>query len=123
MRKLFLPFIAIMIVISFANGSCKSRADKQKDKLKAEYLRGAFNQRSNLPFDSNLLISFYRSYPELKKYQKDVSEIYRRHKYMHIWYDEQGVVEFGYTLFSKARELNGAQQRRQCVLQSILQVV
>ena len=106
MRKLFLPFIAIMIVFSFANGSCKSRADKQKDKVKAEYLRGAFNQRSNLPFDSNLLISFYRSYPELKKYQKDVSEVYRQHKYTHIWYDEKGVVEFGYTLFSKARELN-----------------
>lgn len=75
-------------------------------KFRDENLHGVFNHRCNLPFDSNLLISFYKSYPELKKYKKEVVEVYRQHKYTQIWYDDQGVVEFGYNLFSKARELN-----------------
>ena len=33
-------------------------------------------------------------------------EVYHQHKYTHIWYDEKGLVEFGYILFSKARELD-----------------
>jgi L,D-transpeptidase YcbB len=106
MRKLFLPFIVIAIVISLGTGSCKSGRHEPGGKLPGDHMFGIFNQRSNLPFDSTLVISFYRSFPELKKYQKDVASVYRQHKFMHIWYDKQGVVEFGYTLFSKTRELN-----------------
>lgn len=106
MRKLFGLFIAILLVVSLGNGSCQSKEKKRLKKLHLEYLRGTFNQESKLPFDSNLIISFYQSFPKLKKYQKEVVEVYRQHKYTHIWYDKQGVVEFGFTLISKAGELN-----------------
>jgi hypothetical protein len=106
MRKLYLPFITITIFISLVNGSCTSDKNKHKGKHPDNILHGVFNHRSNLPFDSNLLISFYRSFPALNKYQKDVVVVYHQHKYTLIWYDERGVVEFGNTLFNKVRELN-----------------
>ena len=105
-RKLFWLFIAVLLVISLGNGSCQSKEKKRLKKLHLEYLRGTFNQGSKLPFDSNLITSFYQSYPELKQYQKGVMVVYRLHKYTHIWYDKQGVVEFGFTLISKTGELN-----------------
>ena len=68
-------------------------------------LRGGLNHHSNLPFDSNLVTAFYNAYPELKKYRQDVSEVYRQHTYTQIWFDKQGVVEFGQTLYGKVRDL------------------
>jgi L,D-transpeptidase YcbB len=106
MRKTCLPFIAILIVILLVSGSCRSKGAKRANKLRDQHMRGVFNQRMNLPFDSTLLVSFYRSYPGLNKYRDEVAEVYRMHKYTHIWYDKQGVVEFGYTLYNKSRELN-----------------
>jgi murein L,D-transpeptidase YcbB/YkuD len=106
MRKVCLPFIAIIIVFSLACGSCKPKADKHAGKPRREFLWGIFNHHSNLPFDSTVLISFYHSYPALNKYRNEVAEVYRQHRYTHIWYDKQGIVEFGYTLYNKARELN-----------------
>jgi murein L,D-transpeptidase YcbB/YkuD len=105
MRKLYLPFITFVIFFSLANGSCTSDKKKHTNKHRGDMLHGVLNHRSNLPFDSNLLISFYRSYPALNKYHKDVVIVYRQHKYAHIWYDERGVVEFGNTLYSKVKEL------------------
>jgi L,D-transpeptidase YcbB len=106
MRKLFLPVISIIIVFSISGGSCKSRVEKRAAKLRAEHLHSIINQHSNLRFDSTILISFYKTYPELGKYRDEVAEVYRQHKYNHIWYDAHGIVEFGYTLYNKARELN-----------------
>lgn len=106
MRKLFGLIIAILLIVSLGNGACQSKEKKRLKKLHLEYLQGTINQGSKLSFDSNLIISFYRSFPGLKKYQKDVMEVYRLHKYTYIWYDNQGVVEFGYTLIDKAGDLN-----------------
>jgi L,D-transpeptidase YcbB len=106
MKKLFIPIISMMILISLAAGSCKSGGKKHSRKLNDDRLQIAINQQSNLPFDSNFVTSFYRSYPELKKYQEDVVEVYSQHRYMYIWYDTQGLVEFAYTLVIKARELD-----------------
>ncbi len=106
MRKIKFYLISATIILSIAGGSCKFGKDRRSEKLADAHLRGAVNHRSNLPFDSNLVFSFYRSYPELDKYQKDVVDVYRQHKFTQIWYDERGIVEFGPTLFSKVKELD-----------------
>jgi murein L,D-transpeptidase YcbB/YkuD len=92
-------------MILLAGGSCNFRKNRQAAKVPNE-LRGAVNHRKNMPFDSNLLVSFYQTYPSLNKYQQEVSEVYRQHTFTHIWYDDHGVVEFGNTLFNKVKELN-----------------
>jgi murein L,D-transpeptidase YcbB/YkuD len=106
MRKLYLPFITVVILLALAGGSCKSYRNKHHIKHPANFLWGAVNHKSHMPFDSNLVITFYRSYPALNKYKEDLREVYRLHKYTQIWYDEHGVVEFGQTLYNKFRELN-----------------
>ncbi|MCK9203990.1 MAG: L,D-transpeptidase family protein [Bacteroidales bacterium] len=105
MKKTHLLFCSIILIVFIANGSCISKDKKHQAKNGDLHLSGAINQHSNLPFDSNLLITFYRSYPALNKYQKDVVEVYRQHHYNYIWYDKGGVVEFGQTLFNKVTEL------------------
>jgi len=70
------------------------------------HLHGAINQHSHMPFDSNLVISFYRNYPALNKYEKDVMEVYRQHRFNFIWHDEHGIVEFGQTLYGKVKALD-----------------
>ena len=106
MRKIYLLLISVTIILSIAGSSCKPGKNRHSGKLPDDHLHGAVNHRSNLPFDSNLVLKFYQSYPELDKYRHDVVDVYRQHKFTQIWYDERGIVEFGPTLFSKVKELD-----------------
>jgi hypothetical protein len=106
MKKIHLLFSGIILVFSLANGSCIFKGKRHPASAGDIHLRGAINQHSNLPFDSNLVITFYLSYPALNKYEKEVVGVYRQHHFNHIWYDERGVVEFGQTLYNKVNDLN-----------------
>jgi murein L,D-transpeptidase YcbB/YkuD len=74
--------------------------------LLESHLQGSINSQSNISFDSVLISGFFKSYPELVKYENDVLTIYRRYNFRQIWFDENGVVEFGHSLFSKVNELD-----------------
>jgi len=91
-----------LVVLSFITVSCNSGGKKPKQTF---VLDGVFNQKKDLPFDSTLIASFYITYPQLSKYRNEVMQVYREHNFTHIWFDKQGVVEFGYTLFSKVRDM------------------
>jgi len=103
MTRFLVPALTAILLLSVT--SCNIRG-KRKSSGKDLHLIATINQHSNLPFDSNLLYSFYRTYPELGKYQKGVETVYRQQKFNHIWYDAKGIVEFGQTLYSKTKELN-----------------
>ena len=105
MRKYYLPLITMAVVLIFAGGSCMFNKKKRVKPGADIHLHGAINQHSNMPFDSNLLITFFRTYPELDKYEKDVAAVYRQHHFTHIWYDKNGIVEFGQTLYGKVTAL------------------
>lgn len=106
MNKIRLLFSFFLLLFFLVNGSCTSKKNRHRANAGDFLLRNAINQHSNLPFDSNMVIAFYHSYPALKKYQKDVTEVYRQHHFTHIWFDKRGVVEFGQTLYCKVNELN-----------------
>jgi len=104
MKRFYLIFIFVFFTI--AGISCKSKqAPVVKQELEA-HLQGSINQKSNMPFDSSEISTFYKSYPDLGKYARDVFEIYRRYNFRQIWFDKNGVVEFGNSLFSKVNELD-----------------
>jgi len=105
MRKIHILFPVFILVLAIGVGSCNFKG-KRSRATGGDHLRGAINQHSNLPFDSNLVVTFYQSYPALNKYQKDVAGVYRQHHYNRIWYDARGVVEFGQTLYGKVNELS-----------------
>jgi murein L,D-transpeptidase YcbB/YkuD len=98
--------LTLICSLALLAGSCNLRSKRQAAQRQDDHLRGILNHHSNLPFDSNLLVSFYGNYPELNKFGEDVTEAYRRHNFTCIWYDAGGIVEFGHTLFSKSKELN-----------------
>ena len=52
-------------------------------------------------FDSTNVSSFFKKHPLLEKYQAEVRELYKKHQYHYIWYDKNGVNEFGSLLHNK----------------------
>ncbi len=107
MSKISYYPVVIILLFSITCTSCWSGQNKHRGTHQDEQFRTALNHQGNLPFDSNLVTDFYRSYPELKKYRDDVLKVYRQHKFTRIWFDEKGVLEFGYTLYAKEKELAG----------------
>jgi L,D-transpeptidase YcbB len=105
MRIMHPIFSVGILVVALACGSCRFDEKEQEPSAKDNHLRGAINQHSNLPFDSNILSSFYNTYPGLSRYRKDVATIYTQRRFTHIWYDEKGMVEFGHTLYSKVKAI------------------
>jgi len=106
MKLLSPPVFAIIMVLSMTMASCSIKEKKTSAKLPDDRLRGAINRKCNMPFDSNLLVPFYQTYPELNKYRKDLTTVYRQRKFTLIWYDERGIVEFSQTLFNKVKNLD-----------------
>ena len=51
------------------------------------------------------LSGFFSKYPDLKKYQADVTVLYKKRNYASIWYDKKGLIEFANLLYSKANQL------------------
>ncbi len=105
MRYSSFNLIIAFILLLLAGGSCKSNERNKSDKRSDNYLRGAVNHKSNMPFDSNLMTAFYKAYPRLDKYSSEVKNVYRQHHFNQIWYDNKGIVEFGQTLNNKVIEL------------------
>ncbi|MDO8896204.1 MAG: L,D-transpeptidase family protein, partial [Bacteroidales bacterium] len=92
MRKISIFFVVMMTLIFFAGESCK-----QKDVKRIE--------DSTLPFDSTLIVPFFTTYPALEKYRANLIEIYQNYQYRHIWLDEKGIVEYGFSLHSKVKDI------------------
>lgn len=106
MKKIYFLFSCIVLLLAIFNGSCMPKEKKHAAIARDIHLSGIINHHSNMPFDSNLMITFYRSHPDLTIYRKDVEAVYMQHHYNLIWFDKRGVVEFGQTLCSKVNELN-----------------
>lgn len=103
MQRFFLRLT--ILVLFLAAISCKPpKNSKASDKLGTD-LQGSINYHSNLPFDSVLADNFFKTYPELASYEDEVFVIYRKHNFNHIWFDKNGIIEFGNSLYSKASEL------------------
>jgi L,D-transpeptidase YcbB len=105
MRHGNFTLLAVTIVLFLTGVSCNFSGKRKSGNQAKDDLHGALNHQSNLPFDSNLVGTFYQSYPKLNKYKKNIIIVYRQHRYNQIWYDGQGVVEFGQTLYGKVKEL------------------
>jgi len=100
MRNLYLLFL--IIVLGMPTISCNS---KDKKELIAKNNEIAF-QKSNIPVDSLTIKSFFKSYPKVQLYETDVFELYQKHQYNQIWYDDKGIIELGNTLYSRFKELD-----------------
>lgn len=101
MPLLKLSFVFAVIAFSLLACSCKQRGPARLKNLIAPDLQGNVNEFSQQPFDSTLLNSFYLKFPKLDKYKPEVSTVYRNYRFQRIWFDQNGIIEFGNSLFSK----------------------
>lgn len=93
MRKFSFLFVIITILITMAGQSCKQKGNSQG------------NTDITNPFDSTLIAPFIKSFPDLKKYEKDLTGIYRSYEYNYIWFDKKGTDEYAISLYSKVQDL------------------
>jgi L,D-transpeptidase YcbB len=105
MRKFYALTNLISILLLFVSCSGTPKAVAPGNSALETQFQTSINQQSNIPFDSTLIGTFYTNHPELKKYEKNVTDIYRQHNFHEIWFDQKGVVEFGHSLYSKAKDL------------------
>ncbi|HCE58592.1 MAG TPA: L,D-transpeptidase [Prolixibacteraceae bacterium] len=100
MKKLY-P-VLIVFTVWLAAVSCN-----QKTKLPAPVLntdlQGTINRLHHASFDSIAVDSFFVKFPLLNGYRGNIVKIYQEQRYHHIWFDENGVVEFANSLFSKVK--------------------
>jgi len=101
-------FSVLLITIGFFLSSfCFAKSDKMIIDSKLALSNILLPEKSALGFsvDSVSLIQFFKTYPKLKKYQKDVFDLYRKREYNTIWYDDKNISEFGHLLYQKVNVL------------------
>lgn len=103
MGKFHLVMLFLLLFLTI--GSCQQKGTTSK-KMLPEHLQGPVNQKSKSLFDSTQIGSFYHAYPELAKYKPDAETIYRKYNFHTIWHDENGIIEFGNSLYNKVIELD-----------------
>jgi murein L,D-transpeptidase YcbB/YkuD len=52
-----------------------------------------------------IITDFFTKYPEIKKYQSDVSLLYKKRNYKSIWYDDERIIELATILYAKVNQL------------------
>lgn len=93
MRKLSLPVIVLVFMLLLTAISCKKVVNKE-------------DSNGEILFDSTQVKAFFVKHPKLKDYQKDVEALYRKHDYSYVWYDKNGINEFGNLLYNKINSLD-----------------
>jgi L,D-transpeptidase YcbB len=101
MNKLPLSLIAVIFIFSVSVTACKRKRGDAPKSLSDIFLLKEVTAESNIPFDSVLVTPFYNSFPDLKKYEKDAVEIYRKQHYKFIWSEGGNVNEFAHALYVK----------------------
>ena len=97
MRKLFSIIIFFVFALLLTTVSCKKKNEKAIENT---------NTSRALSFDSSRVETFLAKYPKLKKYQPEMESLYRKHHYHYVWFDKNGINEFGNLLYNKINNLS-----------------
>ncbi len=66
---------------------------------------GNFSTQTKLKFDSTAISLFFRQYPKLKPYEKNLQKFYEGRSYAYAWFDENGLIEQAGNLFNKVENI------------------
>ncbi len=100
MKRYYIVFLIVTFGFAFGNVSCNSKKESTGG-IVAENRLQNFIYYSNILIDSATINSFYKTYPDLKKYQGSTFSLYQKHNFNQVWYDKKGIVEFGHSLYAK----------------------
>lgn len=100
MKRYYIVFLTIIFGFTFANVFFNSKKENRSDIITKNRLQNTV-YHSNILIDSAAILSFYKAYPDLKKYQKSTFSLYQKHNFNQVWFDNKGIVEFGHSLYAK----------------------
>ncbi|MFZ4622168.1 MAG: L,D-transpeptidase family protein [Bacteroidota bacterium] len=100
MRNIFIVPVLLTLVLTME--SCRP---PEKESEGDDRLHGNINDMSHIQFDSSVVANFFTTHPRLEKYQNTVVAVYRRHQFNRIWFDSNGIIEFGSSLYNKMKGL------------------
>lgn len=106
MRNL-ISYIAILL-FSFTVASAQSKGKEKIAAAKKSIVQTSpkpTNNKSIIPIDNAIVGGFFKRYPNLKKYQSGVTDLYKKRNYKSIWYNNKGLIEFANLLHSKTNQL------------------
>ena len=109
--KSILAALSITILIFFGFPSCSQRDIPKDNAVSTVPLDSIVPQDtiitvySPISLDSTLISPFFNTYPDLKKYEKDLVEIYHNHNFTYIWLDQKGIVVYGHSLYRKVKNI------------------
>ena len=100
MKRYYIVLLIITFGFSFGNVSCNSKKGNVEEATDIENIEVTVYQ-SNILIDSATISSFYKTYPDLEKYQESTFSLYQKHNFNQVWHDKHGMVEFGHSLYSR----------------------
>lgn len=95
--------LSIILALSFtllSYGKYNNSNTRENISLNKSYL----NNNSDTKVDSEVLTDFFKRYSDLKKYQNEVTALYKTRSYGPIWYEDDKINEFGKTLYEKLND-------------------
>lgn len=106
MRKFVLSIVVILCGVSVTtfyrnrNANLTAEVFSIAKKIQ-EYTFG----KPEITVNKAILTGFFNKYPEIKKYQSDVSLLYKKRNYKSIWYDDEKIIDFAALLYAKVNQL------------------
>jgi len=112
-NKLVLITLAVFLIFSCLP-ACNSSNGKNKvsqldtiPKVKPDVtMPGNFSTQTKLKFDSASIPAFFKQYPKLKIYEKDLLKFYGGRNFTYAWFDENGLIEQAGNLFNKIENIH-----------------
>jgi murein L,D-transpeptidase YcbB/YkuD len=108
-------FLYLMISLLPFQGCGQDRKDMAKspiDSLRnrdlnewSKSIRGSFSPQANSKFDSLEIAVFFKQYPALKKYEKQIGTFYSHRDMAFAWFDKGGLIEHALSLTDRIRNL------------------
>ncbi|CAC9973868.1 L,D-transpeptidase [Flavobacterium sp. WLB] len=96
--------LTVIIACSFLMFSINAASHTSKIKNENSEFENIFKLKNKFvlgTIDAASINNFYAKYPKLKKYQKDVEDLYKKKAYNTIWHDDKSISEFGALLYHK----------------------
>ncbi|WP_035668636.1 murein L,D-transpeptidase [Flavobacterium sp. 83] len=100
MRKLLIPIIITVFTLTLTITSCKKKSENN-----AAANQENENTPENTVFDSTQIGTFFEKYSKLEKYKPEVESLYRKHQFHYVWFDKNGINEFGNLFYNKINNL------------------
>ena len=101
MKNFSIQFIIIALAFFGLTISCNPKKENTSELIADNKPVETAFIHSNIKIDSATIAAFYKTYPDLKKYQEETFLFYQKHNYNEVWFDEKGIVEFGNSLYDK----------------------